>query len=577
MNVTLEAIKFNHVPESATVDAFNIRRNETEPVHVPEWRKGISVKPEDSPAAYAISETRGNTLTIKAKFKSTGPGSPKVQVRAVQAREQLRQSLGCSPIGLVLRAFSTARTAPVGNVLGVVKERQITFNAAGETDFVTFELSGVRLWSVGVSASTTNWRWQFRAKRSDKWTDFALTSHRIYTVLEVPKEPWEQTPWNDTNTQVPWAEAMEFACDWAAGAHDPDDAASWVTQSIHDLGLRGVIYSGSSFYTCPNFNCTQFLALLRGETDAVPMMNCSDCATAVSSFANLVGSNLKQLQLGPSDFLTKPIKLLGFPQESPDDFLGHEVAWKGSVTEDGQLFDACLQVDGDDQPEAAPFVPLLPANIPFGRTGEKHYRFRLSPNLFIKPNTLICRKIGYEVEGDCRQLDVSQLEFLKLRYGYATWNDLAPQADLLSIDYDFLGPRLLPGWTPKLPVQQPRFAGSVKAFQLLWLFPEDKNVLLRLDLVEWKTRHEAREFMLRELGEFHLFRRVKRLSDPSIGDVSFVEAGDVSILFARSQLVFLVRSAGRKPIAVRQIAMTIDKLLVETASAKITKRNDSDS
>jgi hypothetical protein len=58
MQVFLEAIKFNHDQSSATGDAFNIRRNDTEQVNVPEWRRGISVKPEDSPAAYAIRETR---------------------------------------------------------------------------------------------------------------------------------------------------------------------------------------------------------------------------------------------------------------------------------------------------------------------------------------------------------------------------------------------------------------------------------------------------------------------------------------------------------------------------------------
>ena len=35
-----------------------------------------------------------------------------------------------------------------------------------------------------MSASTTRWRWQFRAKPSDRWTDFALTS-RTPTVCAL--------------------------------------------------------------------------------------------------------------------------------------------------------------------------------------------------------------------------------------------------------------------------------------------------------------------------------------------------------------------------------------------------------
>lgn len=574
MNVILEAIKFNHDTDSATGEAFNIRRNETEVVTAPEWRRGISVTAAQSPAAYAIAATRGNVLTIKAQFTGTANGT--VRVRAIEARSDHHQVRGCNPIGARLAAFLSVRSARSGNVLGEVKEREIEFDTAGQTGFETFELHHVRIWNTGIKVSNTEWRWQFRARRGDDWTDFALTRHRIYTVLDIPGCPWEQTPHDDGNTQLPWADALEYTCDWADGARSPDDAASLVTQNIYDLGSSGVTYSGSSLYSCPNFNCTQFLDLLGGGTGAGWQMNCSDCATAVSSLANLVGCNLRQLQLGPCSFHTKPIKLLGFPQEMPDEFFGHEVAWKGSVNEDGQLFDACLQVDGDDQPEAPPFVALLPSNIPFGRTGEKHYRFRLSLDLILLPDTLGCRKIGFSVEGDCGQLDPGCLEFLKLRYRYADWSDPPTKKYLLSVDLSLFEQTLRSEWILKQPVQQPKFAGSVKAFQALALFPMDREVLLRLDLVEWKTSQEAREFMLRELGEFRLLSRVKRLTNPPIGDVSFVERGALSVLFARSQFVFLVRSVGRKDMPVTETAMRLDKLLVETSSANATGGNVSD-
>jgi len=59
--IAIEAIKFNHNPGSATHDAFNIRRNATQVVRVPEWRRFISVNPEDSPAAYAVRPRRETT------------------------------------------------------------------------------------------------------------------------------------------------------------------------------------------------------------------------------------------------------------------------------------------------------------------------------------------------------------------------------------------------------------------------------------------------------------------------------------------------------------------------------------
>jgi hypothetical protein len=55
--ITVEAITFNHDPGAATHDALNIRRNASQTVHVPEWRRFISVNPEDSPAVYAVTTT----------------------------------------------------------------------------------------------------------------------------------------------------------------------------------------------------------------------------------------------------------------------------------------------------------------------------------------------------------------------------------------------------------------------------------------------------------------------------------------------------------------------------------------
>src|ERR1043165_1489844 len=328
MQVFLEAIKFNHDQSSATGDAFNIRRNENEPVNVPEWRQGISVKPEDSPAAYAIRETRGHILTIKAQFSSTDISNAKVLVRAVAARpRRLRSGL----IGFLLRAFSLVRPPLCPNILGEVKERPIEFNATRETGFERFELQNVRLRGTGVSVSNTEWRWQLCVKSANPWIDFALTKHRIYTGLEIPKCPWQQTPVDDeSQTQMPWADALEYACDWAAGAQDVDEAATLVTRGINDLGLDRVRYSGSSLYSCPNFNCTEFLDLLQGGTGMGTGMNCSDCATAISSFANLVGCNLRQVQLGPDEIITNLIREIGSTTEFRTDFpyqIGYNLIW----------------------------------------------------------------------------------------------------------------------------------------------------------------------------------------------------------------------------------------------------------
>lgn len=44
----IEAIKFNHDTNAAVNDALNIRKNATQFVAIPEWRRFVSVNPEDS-------------------------------------------------------------------------------------------------------------------------------------------------------------------------------------------------------------------------------------------------------------------------------------------------------------------------------------------------------------------------------------------------------------------------------------------------------------------------------------------------------------------------------------------------
>ena len=266
MSVLLEAIKFNHDTTSATTDALNIRKNATEFVTVPEWRRGVSVSPEDSPAAYAIRETQGNIITIQAKFRRTDPEIQTIEVRAMDPTASPPAREGC--IGIIIRLLWALLRAVAGNVLGEVKARQVAFLATGETNFETFELQRVWLWSARVGVRTTTWQWQFRLQPTNPWTDFATSNHRIYTVLEVPKSPWQQTPYSAANTQLPWTEVLDHACAWSILAGSLDDAAARVTRNVYDLGPTVVEYDcpggGSTRYAWPSFNCSALLERLRG-------------------------------------------------------------------------------------------------------------------------------------------------------------------------------------------------------------------------------------------------------------------------------------------------------------------------
>lgn len=376
MSVQLLAIKFNHDQSSASVDAYNIRKNSIQAVLYPEWQRGVCHNPEDSRAAYAIKETEGNTLTIQARFIRTDPEIQTLEVRAIEKPDPTQHvPNGCREIiRQIINAFVRALT---GNVLGNVKARQITFPPSGETGFETFELENVKLWGSGVGLRTTTWDWQYRLSSSGSWTTFDTSQHRIYVTLEVPKLPWAQS---GLPSQQPWTDVLDYACRWALLAQTREDAAGRITQAIYDLGPAIVEYDcpsgGSSHYSAGSFNCTAFLERLGGGIGNGLYVNCSDCATFTSTFANILGCDLWQSKMGWG-FVLNPLLAIGSSVCQTacgwGGFSYHEVAWTGGATAEDNVYDACLQVD-------CTTTPALPVNMRFGNPGDGNYRDKLSPS-----------------------------------------------------------------------------------------------------------------------------------------------------------------------------------------------------
>jgi hypothetical protein len=360
MAARLEAIAFNHDPLTPQ-NGLNLRRDASAFVTIPEWRQGASLNPEDSIAAYAVNEARRRRPNLQVQLRRTGAVVPSVEVRAVD---------------------------PAGdrNVLGSVRARRVTFLPDGRSRFETFELEGSRLHRAAVGVHTVTWRWEVRADSQQPWVPFEETSHRIYTVLSVPRQPWQQFPAMMSNTQLPWTAVLDHACRWAAGARTLDEAAERITRAVFDLGPEVVEYDcpawGAPRYTVPYFDCSAFLDLLRGGLGRGRYVNCSDCATIVSTFANSLGCRLWQSGMGVVPFALNPIVAIGGSRwRTACDWGGftfHEVAWKGACTENDNVYDACLLVDGDGDPTRAPHEPLLAVNLRFGEVGAGQYRDRLA-------------------------------------------------------------------------------------------------------------------------------------------------------------------------------------------------------
>ena len=382
MGLQVESIAFNHDSTGHASDALTVRRNAAQPVTVPEWRHGVSVTADDAPAAYSLADVQGNTVYIRVELTRTLPCDNIVEVRALD----MNAGGGCLYAIFVALGLGWLIKPSPGNLLGRVVERKVHFGMGNSSGPVMFRLADHRLHTAGVEQSVTLWRWQYREKSGDPWTDIGITQHRAYAVLGVPTAPWQQSPSSATNTQMPWTDLMTYACTWAKGAKTADEAAAAITKAIYELGPGAIEYDcpggGSSWYSWPDFDATALLDRLGGGPGNGIYINCSDCATFTSSCANLVGADLWQSRMGYGFALNEILAIGSSVWQTACGWGGfsyHEVAWKGACTADENVYDACLQVDGDADPITAPHTPQLPIDLRFGNPGDGDYRDKLCP------------------------------------------------------------------------------------------------------------------------------------------------------------------------------------------------------
>lgn len=344
----ISAIVFNYNSASIGNDAMNLRKNATTPAPSRSWQKGSSSNFADSPALYAIKETLGKPLAIRAAFRANGLS------------------------GAFIRATGGSR-------LGAVKERYVSFDSAGVSGYETFELVNPTFHAYGVNAYNIAWQWQWRLQPTDPWRSLVTTRHRIFVVLNAPTLPWVQTSGSAT---LPWTDALEIACNWASGATDRVVAASRITAGYNGSGR--VSYDtvlGNTFYGFVSYNLSQMINRLNGGPGLGAKVNCTDSADTVSTFANLVGCDLWQSQMA-SFFALNPMIAIGYTTWAipfSGSFSYHEVAWTGGCTANDHVFDGCLKVDADADPTTAPHTALLPVDMVFGDCSTMNYRLRLCP------------------------------------------------------------------------------------------------------------------------------------------------------------------------------------------------------
>lgn len=269
--------------------------------------------------------------------------------------------------------------------------------------YLTFPLNPSVLWeeAVGVYPSEWQWQWQLNSEPDSDWQDFEVSRHDLYLTLDVPAWPWSRFP-NDGGDQPPWLRILKTACIWAAGSTEKRNAATLITERLHETGLFH--YSTLAAYTdTPSsdklaerdeispppedlhrmlFKCSAFTDRLSGLLGLGANANCTDFAYMLLILGNSIGCGLKTVKLEGHEefFAVHPTQPIGWEpdSQSPADFPYHEVAWLGEqFDETALIFDASLGFFPEEGESEDNLNPVT--HMPYGdQEGVAGYRTRLA-------------------------------------------------------------------------------------------------------------------------------------------------------------------------------------------------------
>src|SRR3954469_11878228 len=154
-------------------------------------------------------------------------------------------------------------------------------------------------------------------------------------------------------------------------------------------------------------------------------------------------------------------------------------------------------------------------------------------------------------------MNAERLERLMKRYGWAEWGTPAagrPEPPPLVVRAD---EQLLPGWrlqrTDPLPAEERNRPGGIRT-----LWARDEGAVLSVEIWQCTSPAAARELLLETLGQQFESPQVERARGAAaIGEVAFVH-GEQTLLFARENVVVLVRNAGPRIVPVLEAARLLD-------------------
>jgi hypothetical protein len=255
-----------------------------------------------------------------------------------------------------------------------------------------------------------------------------------------------------------------------------------------------------------------------------------------------------------------PILRIGESRWHQSFFNYHVVAWEEDCDINNDVFDACLQIDSDEDPTNADsnHVALLPTDLRFGTATEKLYRTRLvaptssSDAAMPRPNKRRRRFIQAPPINEISTLSPEVLEFAAQHFNldFEQWaSELIP--DTLLTVADELPAVVLDGWTQ---LRCERLITNENSFlrESLWRTPiGDVGALLSISIYQGSSIRSGREWLRHSVAALHSFEDVEK-RDVDLADVFFII--DDGVTFSVRNVVVSLVNVGKTPFSFPEIA-----------------------
>jgi hypothetical protein len=169
----------------------------------------------------------------------------------------------------------------------------------------------------------------------------------------------------------PWVDVVDTVTRWVGGAsRDQAGVGAAIVRGVYlylESGLRYDTRSGASAYSSylSGWSGGVFDAQAFQERRYGSVINCSDAASIVSAFANMVGLDFRYRILthrSADGFRLNYLQAIGSPEFRPSPFDSGRSYFRYHAivnSRDVRTWDATLAVDGDGVPSSAPFTQLL--------------------------------------------------------------------------------------------------------------------------------------------------------------------------------------------------------------------------